>query len=102
MPLGERRVIGERGIRLARGTRCGEDAIETEALRSLCAPEAVSRHRLGDPATLAAPFDRVGKRQDGYRGVAGRKSIEHPIDDRRRGQWPGGIVDQDGIGPGGC
>ncbi len=83
--------------RVAVGAVRGEDRREVEALRGLRPPEAVARQRGVREAVLGAP-EGIDGGQGGKGRDGGVERGEDGGEQRRRGEGPGGVVDEDAVG----
>ena len=90
----DRRFVGRRAARPALIGR--RERVEAERLRRLDADQA-GRGRPARPSVVAAraSVSPTGKHRRG--AVEELEAGEQPVDDRRRAEGPGGVVDQHGV-----
>src|SRR6266550_1396730 len=98
-PFRKRRVVGEIAAPIARRAAMGvENHIEPERLRCLGDPQPRTFRRRFDVSAAVNQLDGIGDRYRGDRRAGTACGFDGARNQRRRDEWPRGVVDENDIG----
>ena len=98
-PFRKRRVIGEIAAAIARRAAMGvENDIEAERLRRLRDPQPRALRRRFDVSAAVNQLDGIGDRYRGNGRAGTARGLDGARNQRRRDEWPRGVVDQNDVG----